>query len=146
MTSRNVRAARAACRTANSRGPIARPSTRGSTTNRRWNWRCASPVRATHVESHGFMELRVIIESVSSKPPATALPPVPPEWREVLSPAAVAFVDELIDRYAGSVAELLARRAERQRRFDAGERPDFLADTRALRESDWRVGTIPADL
>ncbi len=92
------------------------------------------------------MELQLGLESLHRSPSASVLPPVPAEWQEVLSPDAIAFVDGLIDRFAGPVSELHARRDERQRAFDAGERPDFLADTRAVRESDWRVGAIPADL
>ncbi len=92
------------------------------------------------------MELRLTVESVSSTSPATVLPPVPAEWREVLNAAAIAFVDELADRFIGAVGVLIARRAERQRHFDAGERPGFLPETRTLRESNWRVGTIPEDL
>ncbi|HYS13549.1 MAG TPA: malate synthase A, partial [Burkholderiaceae bacterium] len=42
--------------------------------------------------------------------------------------------------------ELLARRAERAKRLDAGERPDFLAETRQVRESKWTIAPIPADL
>src|SRR5205807_9830853 len=42
--------------------------------------------------------------------------------------------------------ELLARRVARQRRLDAGERPDFLPETRSVREADWTVAPIPADL
>ena len=42
--------------------------------------------------------------------------------------------------------ELLAARQPRQARFDAGERPDFLAETKAMRDGDWRVAPIPADL
>ena len=42
--------------------------------------------------------------------------------------------------------ELLAARAERQARLDAGERPDFLAETQDVREGDWRVAPAPADL
>src|SRR4029077_3483373 len=30
--------------------------------------------------------------------------------------------------------------------IDAGHRPDFLVETRAVRESDWRVTQIPQDL
>ena len=41
---------------------------------------------------------------------------------------------------------LLAARQERQERLDAGERPDFLAETRDIRESDWQVAPAPADL
>ena len=43
-------------------------------------------------------------------------------------------------------AELLARRAERQQRLDAGELPDFLAETQASARRDWRVAAAPADL
>jgi malate synthase len=74
------------------------------------------------------------------------LPPVPPEWREVLGTDAVAFVDTLAERFGAEVEALLARRADRQREFDAGLRPDFLESTRAIRESDWRVAGVPRDL
>src|SRR5438552_3717177 len=37
-------------------------------------------------------------------------------------------------------------RVERQRRLDAGERPDFLPETRSVREAAWTVAPIPADL
>src|SRR5690606_13785915 len=40
----------------------------------------------------------------------------------------------------------LAARRERQAMFDAGALPDFRADTRAIREGDWRVAPIPAAL
>src|SRR5690606_31354044 len=42
--------------------------------------------------------------------------------------------------------ELLAKRAERQARLDAGERPDFLAETASVRSGDWRVAPAPKDL
>ncbi|MBV8080514.1 MAG: malate synthase A, partial [Actinobacteria bacterium] len=42
--------------------------------------------------------------------------------------------------------ELLAARHERQRRLDAGERPDFLAETARVRKSEWRVAPAPPDL
>ena len=42
--------------------------------------------------------------------------------------------------------ELLNAREERQRRLDAGERPDFLEETRSIRESEWTVAPIPADI
>jgi malate synthase len=40
----------------------------------------------------------------------------------------------------------LSQRQLRQARFDAGERPDFLKETRRVREMDWRVAPAPADL
>jgi malate synthase len=44
------------------------------------------------------------------------------------------------------VEELLARRAVRQKEIDDGKLPDFLAETRAIREREWHVTSIPADL
>jgi malate synthase len=69
-----------------------------------------------------------------------------PEWRSVLTPQAIAFVNDLADRFSDEREQLLARRAALQRQFDAGALPDFPEDTRAVREGDWRVGAIPADL
>jgi malate synthase len=65
---------------------------------------------------------------------------------EVLSGDALAFVAALHRAFEGRRQELLARRAERQRAFDAGELPGFLAETRSVREGEWRVAPAPADL
>ena len=37
-------------------------------------------------------------------------------------------------------------RVERQSRIAAGELPDFLEETRSIREGEWRVAPVPADL
>ena len=42
--------------------------------------------------------------------------------------------------------ELLAARAERWQRLRAGELPDFLPETREIRDGDWRVPEAPPDL
>ena len=42
--------------------------------------------------------------------------------------------------------ELLKRRAERQKLLDAGQLPDFLPETKSVREGDWKVAPIPEDL
>jgi malate synthase len=42
--------------------------------------------------------------------------------------------------------ELLAARVARQKRLDAGERPDFLPETAHIRDADWTVAPLPADL
>jgi len=68
------------------------------------------------------------------------------DWREVLRPGATAFVNKLAAHFGPQVAGLLEQRAKRQLKFDAGVLPDFLEDTRKIRESDWRIGSIPADL
>ncbi len=65
---------------------------------------------------------------------------------EVLTPEALRFVADLAARFGGRLQGLLAARDARQRRFDAGELPAFRADTQVIRDAEWRVGTIPADL
>ncbi len=69
-----------------------------------------------------------------------------PRFEEILPPPALALLAELHRRFDPRRKELLALRAERQKRFDAGETPDFLAETSAIRDGDWQVAPIPADL
>ncbi len=64
----------------------------------------------------------------------------------LLTPDCLHLVAELERAYRRRRAELLARREERGRRFDAGERPHFLPETAALRAGEWRVRPAPADL
>jgi len=71
---------------------------------------------------------------------------VRPEWEAVLTPAALNFVATLQRAFNPRREELLAKREERKPRLDAGELPDFLPETREIRESDWTVAPIPRDL
>ncbi|MFO7567746.1 MAG: malate synthase A [Enhygromyxa sp.] len=71
--------------------------------------------------------------------------PVPGGDR-ILTPDALAFVGELCASFQPRIDALLARRVEQQARYDAGERPRFLAETEAIRRGDWRVAEAPADL
>ena len=64
----------------------------------------------------------------------------------LLTPAARAFLADLHRRFEGERRALLAARADRQARFDAGALPDFRADTAHIRAGDWRVAPIPAAL
>jgi malate synthase len=64
----------------------------------------------------------------------------------VLTPAAVAFVEDLTRRFRPRIEELLERRRAAQRRFDRGERLDFLPETADIRARDWTVAPLPADL
>jgi malate synthase len=68
------------------------------------------------------------------------------EFAQILTPEALAFVAKLQRQFESRRQELLARRAARQKEFDAGKLPDFLAETKSIRESDWRVATQPQDL
>ena len=71
---------------------------------------------------------------------------VTPAFAEILSDDALAFVAGLAREFGPRVRELLAQRDARQRAIDDGRMPDFLEETREIRESDWRIGDIPADL
>jgi malate synthase len=71
---------------------------------------------------------------------------LPPRGEEVLTPGALALVADLHRKFDARRQELLARRLERQARFDAGEKPDFLPETAEVRSGDWKVGSIPDDL
>ena len=66
---------------------------------------------------------------------------------EILTPEALEFLAALHQRFDSTRRELLAKRAERQARFDAGENPDFLPETQPIRDDpDWRVSPVPEDL
>ncbi len=65
---------------------------------------------------------------------------------EVLTPEALEFIAGLHRRFNATRKRLLALRAERQKRFDAGETPDFLPETAHIREGDWMIAPLPADL
>jgi malate synthase len=69
-----------------------------------------------------------------------------PRYEEILNPASLAFLAGLQRKFNPSRLRLLARRDERQAEFDAGALPDFLPETKHVRDSDWKVAPIPADL
>ena len=68
------------------------------------------------------------------------------EYAQILTTEALAFVARLQRAFGGRRAELLARRAERQRQWDAGKLPDFLPETRAIREANWACAPVPSDI
>jgi malate synthase len=72
--------------------------------------------------------------------------PISKEFAQILSPEALGFLAKLHRNFESRRQELLARRAQRQQEFDAGAKPDFLAETKKIRESDWVVAPQPNDL
>jgi malate synthase len=68
------------------------------------------------------------------------------EFSTILTPEALALVAKLHRTFEPRRQELLKARVERTKRLDAGERPDFLAETKHIREGDWKVAPIPAAL
>src|SRR5687768_8664405 len=68
------------------------------------------------------------------------------EFAEILTSAALEFVASIVRHVGGRREELLRRRTERQREIDAGKNPDFLPETKHVRESVWTGPPIPRDL
>ncbi len=70
-----------------------------------------------------------------------------PEFLEVLTPDAIAFLAKLARNFTTRRDELLAKRIERQAEIDAGNMPDFLEETKDIRDDmDWRVAPVPPAL
>ncbi len=69
-----------------------------------------------------------------------------PAYEDILTPEALALVARLHRAFEPRRQQLLAERAERVKRLDAGERPDFLPETRHIREGDWTIAPIPPAL
>lgn len=72
--------------------------------------------------------------------------PVRPEYRKIVTPDAMKFIAHLSRSFAGRVDELLQRRIAVQIRYDGGDRPRFLPETKHIRDGNWRVAPIPPDL
>jgi malate synthase len=72
--------------------------------------------------------------------------PMRPGFEAVLSLHALELVAKLHRAFEPRRQQLLAARVERSKRLDAGERPDFLAETKAIREGDWKVAPVPPAL
>ena len=71
---------------------------------------------------------------------------ITPEYAQILTPEAVAFAAKLQRAFGGRRDQLLAKRAVRQAELDAGTLPDFLPETRAIRDADWTCAPYPADI
>ncbi len=69
-----------------------------------------------------------------------------PVQGEVLTPEALEFVAGLHREFEGTRRSLLERRTQRQVELLAGAMPDFLPETRWVRESEWKVAPAPPDL
>ncbi len=72
--------------------------------------------------------------------------PILPGYESILTPEALEFVAKLHRAFEPRRQELLKARVERQARIDAGEMPDFLPETKHIREGDWKVAPLPKAL
>ncbi|MGH8123877.1 MAG: malate synthase A, partial [Rudaea sp.] len=83
----------------------------------------------------------------------TTLPPgisvkaeLHPRFDEILTPEALAFVAKLHRAFEPRRQQLLNARGARQARIDAGQMPDFLAETKHVRDGDWQIAPLPKAL
>ena len=72
--------------------------------------------------------------------------PILPGFDAILTPAALELVARLQRAFEPRRQELLAVRAERAKQLDAGERPGFPAETKAIRDGDWKIAPVPKAL
>lgn len=72
--------------------------------------------------------------------------PIHPRFEEILTHDALAFLAKLHRAFEPRRQELLQMRRERQARIDAGEMPDFLPETRHIREGSWKIAPLPKAL
>jgi len=82
----------------------------------------------------------------ASDPGIRVLTTPPSGGAEVLEPAALQFLGALARRFEPERQRRLARRRERQQELDAGRLPDFLPETKEIRDRDWTVAPIRPDL
>ncbi|PYO97128.1 MAG: malate synthase A [Gemmatimonadetes bacterium] len=82
----------------------------------------------------------------ASDPGIRVLTPPPSDCAGILGPAALQFVGALARRFETERRRLLALRRERQQELDAGRLPDFLPQTKHIRDREWTVAPIRPDL
>lgn len=81
-----------------------------------------------------------VIEGVDIKGVST------PGYEEILTPEAIQFIVKLQRNFNQRRKELLEKRQQRQAEIDGGKMPGFLPETKEIREGDWAVAPVPADI
>jgi malate synthase len=71
---------------------------------------------------------------------------IKPGFDAILSADALAFIVDLERRFGPERRRLLDARAVRQKELDAGKKPTFLPETASVRDGDWKIAPLPADL
>jgi malate synthase len=72
--------------------------------------------------------------------------PITEAYAGILTPEAVAFLVDLQRTFGEQRKQLLSARVERQKLLDAGVKPDFLPETKAIRDAEWTVAPLPNDI
>ena len=66
--------------------------------------------------------------------------------KQILTAEAVEFLTELVTHFTPQRNKLLAARIQQQQDIDNGTLPDFISETASIRNADWKIRGIPADL
>ncbi len=85
-------------------------------------------------------------EVAVANPTVTVTPSGISDEDRILTPEALEFVAGLMSRFDSRIEGLLERRVDRASELAAGVRLDFLSETRVVRDADWRIAAVPADL
>ena len=65
---------------------------------------------------------------------------------EILTDEALSFIYKLENKFRNQRKLLLENRIKKQESIDQGNLPDFLSETKSIREQDWKVREVPKDL
>lgn len=68
------------------------------------------------------------------------------DFAKILTPEALEFIAELENKFGQEIDKALENRKKIQAELRAGKKLAFLPETAKIRESDWKVAPIPADL
>jgi len=94
-------------------------------------------------------EARNTINSDSSSSSDTGISvsgPMNSGFDDILTQEALEFIASLEKRFGDERRRLIEARAVYQEKLDAGEKPHFLPETAKIREGDWTIRNVPADL
>jgi malate synthase len=68
------------------------------------------------------------------------------QYEEILTPGALKFIEELERQFGARRNKLLQYRRIRQEEIKSGNLPDFLPETKHIRNGDWTIAPLPEDL
>ena len=71
---------------------------------------------------------------------------IPEEAEIIFSEEAKKLLTDLHNKFDNRISELLAEREQKQESFNSGKAPNFLDETKEIRDSEWKVREIPEDL
>lgn len=76
----------------------------------------------------------------------TVIGQMKPGFEQILTPAALHFIEQLERHFGEKRRRLLQYRIQRQKEIDQGTLPHFLPETKHIREGEWTISPLPDDL